>query len=277
MSGPSIPPGIPGSRRLGSFPRSRRHPTCCWRRWTGSASITRSSCSRRPMAAITGSCSTRSTPTATATCLWGSSTRQSRLPARTPPRWCVTAVWGYGSTWPWIFSGPRPRRTVRAGTHSRLSACRSACAQRPSTMPWCFALSAAVREYGSSSTISVCPRAVLRRRRSSGSATTPGSSRATLKVAGLPRVSGSAPPHRDAWPLVEAALRAFGASRLLWGSDFPAVDPDTGYEGAVRADGVHVLHSRRRPGENHGGHVPRALGHRSKEIGAVTMTTETRT
>jgi L-fuconolactonase len=55
-----------------------------------------------------------------------------------------------------------------------------------------------------------------------------------LKVAGLTRFSGSAVPYRDVWPVLEAALRLFGASRMLWGSDFPFVDPKGGYEAPLR-------------------------------------------
>ncbi len=56
-----------------------------------------------------------------------------------------------------------------------------------------------------------------------------------LKVAGLGLVSRTSPPHRDVWPLVEAAVRAFGASRLVWGSDFPSGGGAEGYEGVVQA------------------------------------------
>ncbi len=56
-----------------------------------------------------------------------------------------------------------------------------------------------------------------------------------LKVAGLARLSVASPPYRDVWPLIEAALRVFGASRLLWGSDFPATDPGIGYLAPIRA------------------------------------------
>lgn len=56
-----------------------------------------------------------------------------------------------------------------------------------------------------------------------------------LKIAGLARLSASPPPYRDAWPLVRAAHATFGPSRLLWGSDFPEADPDTGYPAAVQA------------------------------------------
>lgn len=45
-----------------------------------------------------------------------------------------------------------------------------------------------------------------------------------LKVAGLAQLSACAPPHRDVWPLVRAAIGLFGVSRLIWGSDFPNAD-----------------------------------------------------
>lgn len=45
-----------------------------------------------------------------------------------------------------------------------------------------------------------------------------------LKIAGLAQLSTCAPPHRDVWPLVRAAIRLFGVSRLIWGSDFPNAD-----------------------------------------------------
>ena len=56
-----------------------------------------------------------------------------------------------------------------------------------------------------------------------------------LKVAGFSLISRSAPPYREIWPLVDAAVQAFGTSRLVWGSDFPAGGVAEGYEGAVRA------------------------------------------
>ena len=57
--------------------------------------------------------------------------------------------------------------------------------------------------------------------------------RCWLKIAGLARFSRSPPPYRDAWPVVRAALRSFGSSRLVWGSDFPATGE--GYEAAIQA------------------------------------------
>jgi predicted TIM-barrel fold metal-dependent hydrolase len=56
----------------------------------------------------------------------------------------------------------------------------------------------------------------------------------SLKICGLGRFSRTAPPYPDTWPLVRAAHRAFGSSRLLWGSDYPEGGQD-GYDAAVRA------------------------------------------
>jgi L-fuconolactonase len=56
-----------------------------------------------------------------------------------------------------------------------------------------------------------------------------------LKVAGLGRFSKLGPPYFDTWPLVAAALRSFGASRLFWGSDHPSERPHTGYIDAAAA------------------------------------------
>lgn len=59
--------------------------------------------------------------------------------------------------------------------------------------------------------------------------------RCCLKVAGLARFSQEPAPYRDTWPLVHAAFRAFGSSRLVWGSDFPDGGVSEGYQGAIRA------------------------------------------
>jgi predicted TIM-barrel fold metal-dependent hydrolase len=56
-----------------------------------------------------------------------------------------------------------------------------------------------------------------------------------LKVAGLARLSRSSPPYQEIWPVVRAALRSFGSSRLLWGSDFPATDGADGYAASIEA------------------------------------------
>jgi L-fuconolactonase len=56
-----------------------------------------------------------------------------------------------------------------------------------------------------------------------------------LKIAGLSRFSTSTAPYPDVLPVLQAALELFGASRVLWGSDFPFTDPTSGYEAPIRA------------------------------------------
>jgi predicted TIM-barrel fold metal-dependent hydrolase len=56
-----------------------------------------------------------------------------------------------------------------------------------------------------------------------------------LKVAGVWRASALDPPYQDVWPILSAALDLFGASRLMWGSDYPAPDGDRGYPDAIAA------------------------------------------
>lgn len=56
-----------------------------------------------------------------------------------------------------------------------------------------------------------------------------------LKIAGLSRFSTSAVPYPDVLPVLQAAVDLFGPSRLLWGSDFPFVDPPAGYAAPIRA------------------------------------------
>jgi L-fuconolactonase len=43
------------------------------------------------------------------------------------------------------------------------------------------------------------------------------------KLSGMYYFSKSAAPFKDTWPLLQAAVKAFGASRCLWGSDFPFI------------------------------------------------------
>jgi L-fuconolactonase len=57
----------------------------------------------------------------------------------------------------------------------------------------------------------------------------------SLKIAGLARASADGPPYRDLWPLIRSALRSFGSSRLVWGSDYPAARPESGYAASVQA------------------------------------------
>jgi predicted TIM-barrel fold metal-dependent hydrolase len=56
-----------------------------------------------------------------------------------------------------------------------------------------------------------------------------------LKIAGVWRASTLEPPFQDTWPILSAALDLFGASRLMWGSDYPAVRPENGYRDAIAA------------------------------------------
>jgi L-fuconolactonase len=56
-----------------------------------------------------------------------------------------------------------------------------------------------------------------------------------VKVAGLGTLSREGPPFRDAWPVVERARRAFGAARLVWGSDFPTCGAGDGYWATIEA------------------------------------------
>jgi predicted TIM-barrel fold metal-dependent hydrolase len=42
-----------------------------------------------------------------------------------------------------------------------------------------------------------------------------------VKVSALPELSRRAYPHEDVLPPIKAAVSAFGAERLMWGSDFP--------------------------------------------------------
>ena len=61
-----------------------------------------------------------------------------------------------------------------------------------------------------------------------------------MKVPGLGEVATRAAPVKtpfpfeDAPPLIEMALDAFGARRLMWGSDFPPVAAREGYGNALK-------------------------------------------
>jgi predicted TIM-barrel fold metal-dependent hydrolase len=50
-----------------------------------------------------------------------------------------------------------------------------------------------------------------------------------VKLSGFHHWCGERYPYRDAMPFVEAAVRAFGAERCMWGSDFPHVLAGCGY------------------------------------------------
>jgi predicted TIM-barrel fold metal-dependent hydrolase len=50
-----------------------------------------------------------------------------------------------------------------------------------------------------------------------------------VKLSGFHHWCGERYPYRDGMPFVEAAVRAFGADRCMWGSDFPHVLAGCGY------------------------------------------------
>ena len=57
-----------------------------------------------------------------------------------------------------------------------------------------------------------------------------------VKVSALFRVSAELPPHKDLEGRLSSLLKAYGPSRLLWGSDFPYVVLEAGgYEGSKAA------------------------------------------
>ena len=68
-----------------------------------------------------------------------------------------------------------------------------------------------------------------------------------MKVPGLGEISQRFVPFRPSFPfenvpsLIEMAMDAFGAQRLMWGSDFPPVaGRREGYRNAVRLPMEHV-------------------------------------
>jgi L-fuconolactonase len=56
---------------------------------------------------------------------------------------------------------------------------------------------------------------------------------ATIKLSGMYSWSRLPYPYEDAYPFIRAALRAFGAERMAWGSDFPPVSAREGYRNAL--------------------------------------------
>jgi L-fuconolactonase len=56
-----------------------------------------------------------------------------------------------------------------------------------------------------------------------------------LKVAGMAGLSHRPAPHDDVWPLLRICLQRFGASRLLWGSDFPSSVASSDYAAEFHA------------------------------------------
>jgi predicted TIM-barrel fold metal-dependent hydrolase len=57
----------------------------------------------------------------------------------------------------------------------------------------------------------------------------------SVKVSALAALSRAEFPHRDVWPEVAAVLDAFGADRVLWGSDYPSILPYSRYPQTVTA------------------------------------------
>jgi L-fuconolactonase len=57
-----------------------------------------------------------------------------------------------------------------------------------------------------------------------------------VKLTALPEMSNTRYPHRDVWPWIAAAVEAFGAERLVWGSDHPFTPP-----GGEYADSLTIL------------------------------------
>ncbi|KAL3692108.1 hypothetical protein R1sor_005759 [Riccia sorocarpa] len=55
-----------------------------------------------------------------------------------------------------------------------------------------------------------------------------------VKTSAFFRVSRESFPYKDTWPLVQQLVETFGASRILWGSDFPFIATDCGYLNACR-------------------------------------------
>ncbi len=55
-----------------------------------------------------------------------------------------------------------------------------------------------------------------------------------IKVSGFIGPSDGAMPHEDTWPMVKALLGAYGAERLMWGTDFPWIQSHGGYVEGTR-------------------------------------------
>ncbi|XP_039040060.1 4-sulfomuconolactone hydrolase-like isoform X2 [Hibiscus syriacus] len=56
-----------------------------------------------------------------------------------------------------------------------------------------------------------------------------------VKFSALFRVSRMSPPYEDLVPLLAEVVSNFGANRVMWGSDFPFVVPESGYKGGKEA------------------------------------------
>jgi len=59
-----------------------------------------------------------------------------------------------------------------------------------------------------------------------------------VKLSAFFRVSGEAFPYEDTAPQVQQLVEAYGARRLMWGSDFPFVVHECGYTDAARTLGA---------------------------------------
>jgi L-fuconolactonase len=58
---------------------------------------------------------------------------------------------------------------------------------------------------------------------------------AHVKLSALAKLSGEPAPYRRAWPEAEKVLDAYGAERVLWGSDYPHVLRDGAYAQSLDA------------------------------------------
>ena len=56
-----------------------------------------------------------------------------------------------------------------------------------------------------------------------------------MKISALFRVSQDSWPHSDLDMRLVELLRAFGAHRLMWGTDYPFVEQNGGYNNALTA------------------------------------------
>lgn len=65
--------------------------------------------------------------------------------------------------------------------------------------------------------------------------------RAHVKLSGLPAETGGDWTDAQVIPFLDAALEAFGAERLLWGSDWPVSSVDTAYRTGSRARWFHTV------------------------------------
>ncbi len=57
----------------------------------------------------------------------------------------------------------------------------------------------------------------------------------SVKLSGYPHGTGDPYPYAGAHPFIERTFRAYGAERLMWGSDWPMFVPDTEYRQAFQS------------------------------------------